>query len=321
MHVGTAEVGVRVVARDVVDDAPFGARLMFDHPVLLRAGDRFVIRSSAPLNTVAGGIIVDPYASRRARPWRPGLSLHERLVRLIDDAGAHGLEVADLPVRLGVSSDGCRLAMIDASGHAEVIAGRLVAHALLTQLESALMAVLAAHEIARPLEAGMSAVALRSSVHAPADVADAAVQALARAGRLELPGGLVRTPGWSPTLSSAQVALAASLLATLDAAGAEPPTVEELTVGDVDERVSILRYLERTLDVVQVEANRYYATGQLTLLVSRLREAFAGGGERNPGELREQMGLSRKYLIPFLEYCDRVGHTQRTSAGRTWKRA
>ena len=51
---------------------PFAARIVLDAPVLLRAGDRFVLRSSAPLNTVGGGVITDPYAPRRARPWRVG---------------------------------------------------------------------------------------------------------------------------------------------------------------------------------------------------------------------------------------------------------
>jgi len=41
-----------------------------------------------------------------------------------------------------------------------------------------------------------------------------------------------------------------------------------------------------------------------------------GGREYTPGELRDVIGLSRKYLIPFLEYCDRRGITERRSTGR-----
>ena len=46
-----------------------------------------------------------------------------------------------------------------------------------------------------------------------------------------------------------------------------------------------------------------------------------GENERNPSQLREALGLSRKYLIPLLEYCDRVGHTTRSGAGRVWRRS
>ena len=59
-HVGTTEVGARIVARDVSGTEPFAARIVLDEPVLLRAGDRFVVRSSAPLNTIAGGVVDRP---------------------------------------------------------------------------------------------------------------------------------------------------------------------------------------------------------------------------------------------------------------------
>ena len=35
-----------------------------------------------------------------------------------------------------------------------------------------------------------------------------------------------------------------------------------------------------------------------------------------PSELRELLGFSRKFLIPFLEYCDRVGITRRDLEGK-----
>jgi len=40
------------------------------------------------------------------------------------------------------------------------------------------------------------------------------------------------------------------------------------------------------------------------------------GQEYPPAELRDFLGVSRKYLIPLLEYCDRRGVTDRRVAGR-----
>jgi hypothetical protein len=40
------------------------------------------------------------------------------------------------------------------------------------------------------------------------------------------------------------------------------------------------------------------------------------GRKYTPGELREVIGVSRKYLIPFLEFCDRKGITARADDGR-----
>ena len=41
-----------------------------------------------------------------------------------------------------------------------------------------------------------------------------------------------------------------------------------------------------------------------------------GGRVYSPGELRELLGITRKYLIPFLEYCDRQRVTERRMQGR-----
>src|SRR4029078_9214295 len=89
--------------RVVTEGARFAARLSFDEPVVLRAGDRFVLRASSPLNTIGGGVITDPYAPRRGRVWEPGLSAAERLEQMVSEAAANGLDVSDLPVRLGLS--------------------------------------------------------------------------------------------------------------------------------------------------------------------------------------------------------------------------
>ncbi|HJS46641.1 MAG TPA: SelB C-terminal domain-containing protein, partial [Gemmatimonadales bacterium] len=45
-------------------------------------------------------------------------------------------------------------------------------------------------------------------------------------------------------------------------------------------------------------------------------QELAGEGEINPARLRERTGLSRKYLIPLLEWSDQQGWTVRRGEGR-----
>jgi hypothetical protein len=54
------------------------------------------------------------------------------------------------------------------------------------------------------------------------------------------------------------------------------------------------------------------------LVIDQLRVIMSGGAELGPSELREKLGLSRKFLIPLLEYCDRIGYTNRGAVGRVW---
>ena len=106
---------------------PFAARVVFDEQVLIRAGDRFVLRTSAPLNTIGGGVIVDPYPPRRARPWPTGLTVDERLSRLVDEAGMAGVDLGTLPVRLGWNAGGVSHRLSIGCDGALVVAGRLIA--------------------------------------------------------------------------------------------------------------------------------------------------------------------------------------------------
>ena len=68
LHVGTSEVGARIVATAATGrpGEPFGRRSCSTSRSSLRAGDRFVLRASAPLNTIAGGVVDRPAAHRGA---------------------------------------------------------------------------------------------------------------------------------------------------------------------------------------------------------------------------------------------------------------
>ena len=159
---------------------------------------------------------------------------------------------------------------------------------------------------------------LRTMLRGHAEVIDAALHAQIAAGRLVNAGGALAVDGWVPKLDSNNAAIAARVVARLDAAGSEPPSVEEMSGELGCDLAAVLRFLERRGDVVQVEQDRYYATRCLNQVIDRLRAIMSGGAELGPSELREKLGLSRKFLIPLLEYCDRAGYTNRGAVGRVW---
>jgi selenocysteine-specific elongation factor len=80
---------------------------------------------------------------------------------------------------------------------------------------------------------------------------------------------------------------------------------------------SLLNFLERQGRLVQVEADRYYDRNAVDALIAKLRAGLAPGRVYAPAQLRDLLGFSRKYLIPFLEFCDRIGVTERRGEGRT----
>ncbi|HVX39651.1 MAG TPA: selenocysteine-specific translation elongation factor [Gemmatimonadaceae bacterium] len=318
-HVGTTEVGARVVARQRGAAGPFGARVVFDQPVVLRAGDRFVLRTTSPLNTIAGGVITDPYAPPRARPWGPGLSALERLQLLLAESGAHGLERSTLPVRLGLAEAAIDDLLGALDGSIAMAGAFVVPAAAVEGVCEVLQGEVRAYHDQHPLEFGMPAQLLRTRVRAAAPVIELALERSVSAGALTVSAGAVAEPGWRPSPTDAQERHLAAIFASLERSGAEPPDTSELSVEIGADAEPLLKYLERRGDVVQVEQNRYYTTANLTQVIERLRSAMSGKGEMSPSELRDALGLSRKYLIPFLEYCDRAGYTNRNTSGRVWR--
>ena len=319
-HLGTTEVGARVVT-------PGGAlspgetkpgRVVLDAPVVVRAGDRFVIRGGSPVSTLGGGVVVDPHpAHRRARPWTAQHdSFDARLSLALREAGGEGLGIADLPVRLGASPSDVA-ACLERHGDVLRIGARIFDRAYRDELVSSLAEAVARHHQRNPLDAGVLLQTIRARVVGRSELLDDAVRTAVFGGHVEtIENGLVRRTGWRPTLSNDQTDLKATLAGALRTAGPEPPSLGELSAAHGPSVVPIMRMLEREGTIVPVESDRYYDVGALTALVDRLRNGMIAGREYTPSELRDVIGLSRKYLIPFLEYCDRRGITERRSTGR-----
>jgi selenocysteine-specific elongation factor len=92
--------------------------------------------------------------------------------------------------------------------------------------------------------------------------------------------------------------------------------VGELGVRSGSSVPDLLRFLERQGRIVQVETDRYYDRNVLEKMIAGLKAALIHGNVYVPAQLRDVLGFSRKYLIPFLEFCDRSGITERRDGGR-----
>jgi selenocysteine-specific elongation factor len=323
-HLATSDVGARVVATGspVAPGSSRPVRIVLDEPVMARAGDRFVLRSASPLATIGGGVITDSNAPRRARPM-PELSLPlaSRFALLLREAGAHGVPDSTLGVRLGVAWAPGTQGIATGDNAAIRITDSWYASSLLDELRARLLELVRAHHAQHPLDTGAPRQDVRSRLSVEPAVFDQLVSTLVDSRALEATGAELRVAGRAPELSDKQSKVTDDLLAVIEAAGSEPPSVTELQTRFGPQTLSLLRHLERQKRVVQVEDARYYAPDAVRELLRRLEGGMAGKGEVAPTDLRDVLGFSRKYLIPFLEYCDRQGYTARQGNGRIWRGA
>jgi len=320
-HLGTTEVGARVVTPGgpLAAGETKPARVVLDAPVVARAGDRFVLRGGSPIGTLGGGLVIDPHpAHRRARPWSAEHhSVASRLALALREAGGDGLEIAGLAVRLGLSPQEVTTQLGQPSAGVLRLGARIFDEHYRDDLVVRLVKAVDDNHRRSPLEPGVALQTLRAQLVGRPELVDDVVRLAAATGQIEtMEGGGARRRGWEPKLSTDQADLKATLVNALRAAGPEPPSLGELASAHGPSVVPIVRMLEREGAVVPVESDRYYEAGALTALVDRLRHGMVAGREYTPSEIRDVIGLSRKFLIPFLEYCDRRGITERRPAGR-----
>ena len=322
-HLGTSDVGARLVATEgrVEPGAIRSVRIALDAPVVARAGDLFVLRTTSPAMTIGGGVVTDPQPpSRRAKPWpAPRASESERLEWIAGESAGEGLALTDVPVRVGVLPEEVDR-LVAATRSLVHLGGRVYGVAMRGRLRDRLAADVRAWHKANPLEAGLPLQQARSRIRASDALFDNVVRDLVERGKVEVRGAVLARAGWKAG-SGADAAKLAELAVALEAGGVSPLSVGELSDQFGKETPALLRVLEREGRAVAVAPDRFYSPAALTSLLDALRSATSDGTDKTASQIREALGLSRKYLIPFLEYCDRIGVSNRRGDLRSfhWK--
>ncbi len=325
VHLGTAEVLARVAPVATIPPGGRGlARLVLEGPLVARGGDRFVLRSSSPVTTSGGGVVLDPFAP--ARPRLPERALvqaqpiPERLASWVTEAGLAGMPLVAIPVRLGTPA--AKVTDIIAAAGKGVLAsdGILVARAAVSAEADRLAGLVTRFHEEHPLEPGMPLEALRASVRdtagiaVPAEVVDLVLDWAVRKQAIAIAGSRASRPGWA---ASADGSAVERLVGLLDAAQWRIPTVEELEQALPGVPVQgLLLHLVRSGRVEQVDRERFATPQALGTFRVALESLLAELGSATPSQLRERLSLTRKYLIPLLEWADRKGITTRQGDSR-----
>ena len=317
---GTAEVMGRVLPRRAIAPGTSGmARLSLERPLVARGEDRFVLRSYSPVTTIGGGRVLDPLPPHRRTVWPTGLASSdpgERFRGLLSRR-PRGIATPLLSILLGMPQAGAA-AVARAEQSARLVGELWVAKAAIDQVGTRALTLLKAYHKEHPSAVGMPLETLRHSLNAPEEVVATALDEFARAGRLRRIDGVVAMAGFAPRVVGGDVEID-RVVSILSQANLTPPSVAELerSTGRRD-LVSLLRLAATSGRVEAVERDRYYSREALEHFTEVLKDLGAGG-MIIPAQVRDRLGISRKYLIPLLEWADGRGITVREGEGRTLK--
>jgi selenocysteine-specific elongation factor len=323
VSLAAAEVLARVrLAGTLSGGATARAQLRLERPAVAGRGDRIVVRAYSPATTIGGAVVRDPLASKKrpseSAPAAGAGDARAAALRMVEEAGPRGLERATLAARLTL--EGPAVDALLAEGPEVVRLGDAwLSRAATGALADQVRGVLARYHRENPLRSAMPREELRARVFAAAP-----------AGALEHVLGLldaekaVRAAPDGIALAAHAVVLSGPedegrrrLLAAAEEgglAGFEPARLAEARLdASLLERVARVLVADGALRRV---GPLLVAAAALDRLKEDVRGRFAPGARVEVGAVKEMTGLSRKFVIPLLEYLDRERVTRRTGSER-----
>ncbi|MCU0303377.1 MAG: selenocysteine-specific translation elongation factor [Thermoanaerobaculales bacterium] len=309
------------------------AQLRLREPMLLFPGDRVVLRRPAPVNTFAGGVVLDSRIGRWRRrdsaelerlpsPTRPAWP--DLLGWWIERAGLEGATAHRLAARLGVLD-----------GAVEGAIGRLLEAGTVMVLPTNPATLVSAARVDRLTEAARAELErrfadLEVSVGVPTrdfsaallpkragDLTTVYLEELRQRGVLELNQGRVVPPGSDRHMSAVGEELARRVEVLYREAGFDAPSPAD-AAAQLEARPAMVEgictFLVQRGRLVRLDGKFLVHRAALDEVAAGVR---AWGCESfDVGEFKQRFGLTRKLAIPLLEWLDSERVTVRAESRR-----
>ena len=339
-HTGTSEVMARIILLDRDELEPGGegyCQIILAAPLAAVAGDRFVVRSSSPVTTIGGGMIVDPLPAKHKRSAEAVLEEFRilaggdqaaRVAVVMARAGIGGITESSLVVRTGIRRAelrrllegmfSARTAYLVDRDEARVLSGPVYADLL-----ERISGELAAYHKRFPLKEGLSREELRTTLGmgdgAGQKIFGMALRELEKRGGLVAEKEHVRLAGHQVQLEGEMGDLRGKLAALYRESGLAPPTLKEILERFPDRKkeiASLIRVMTQEGELVRISEDLNFHRDALAGLREEYRKLLVRDGKATPASFRELTGLSRKFIIPLMEYFDMTKLTMRAGEHR-----
>lgn len=325
-HSGTSEVTAQIILleHDVLTPGSSGyAQLRLEEPLLLVSGDPYLIRATSPSITIGGGIVLDPFPPARRRRSEDALRLlesldateHQKTCRLIvAQSLLSGVSFDEIVLRSGISRKQAEAAL-----QGLLVAGEIVqmirepriflSREAVASLKQLVQDELASYLSVNPHKEGINKEELKTRLPKRSDQRFFAplLADLEKEHKLQVERELVRQKDSTKPAEARVSGLAGRISVLLAERGAEPPTIKEITelTGSTEKEVrDHLAVMSRGGGAVRISGDIYYDSSVVQGIEEKLLGHLRTAGEITPAEFRELTGLSRKFMIPLLEYFD-----------------
>ncbi len=357
LHVGTAEVIGRILLKEdeIEPGATYYCQIKLEEPVACLPEDRYVIRSYSPIRTIGGGRILNPLPRRRKRHkdwmWDELKVLskgkEEDIILLhLKNAGIRGLTQEELSIRSGLYGKPLKKELDALLGKKRIVKlsqdNIFISSKVLEDLKEKALKLLDEYHKERPLVEAMPKEELKSKLFpshiersfVPASEAvtrlpvqrifNRVLEELSKEGRVVVGKESIRLSTHKVLLRKDEERLKKEMEELFKNGGLSPPSLEDAInritkdQGEKEASREVLGLLLREGRLIKVKDGLFYHRDAVEEIEKRVISYLKSNEEMGVPEFRKLTGgLSRKYMIPLLEYLDskkvtiRVGDKRR----------
>lgn len=331
-HHGAREVLARIYLLDRDELAPGETavcQVRFTEPLAGVYGDRIVLRSFSPLRAFAGGRVIGPVGhvvkrfSDRVELLRQlaGDKPEDVAAAQLELAGPQGVSFAELLTMTNLETKGLEKTLALLGGQQRAVlfdkeTRRFAGGELAEGLGNDLLAFLADFHRKASMKPGVQRGELASSWgrNVPPKLLHFLLEKLLKKGEIEAEQEIIRLKGHKVSLASDQEKVRETILKAYADGGVTPPNLKDVLepLGmDAKQASAVLRLLQDQNELVRIKDDMYYHVPALVSIRDGIVSFFDDHQEMSAPDFKDLTGLSRKYLIPVLEYFDKEKLTVR----------
>lgn len=334
VHTGTSEVMGKIVFFDRNElngtDEEVLCQIRLDEEIVVRRGDRFILRRPTPVETLGGGWIIQPEGGK----YRFGAETVEKLRSmkegtpedLVEDALAKGilLDAKGLIQRTSLDEHVLQEAIaagLDSGRLLELPHQKYTLAKTFSKIRDEITGRLESYHAEFPMRPGIPKAELLQSLGAgyPKTFIEYSLNALAEKGEVRKDGQFMALAGFSPHLPKQWKARMEGIIASLEKDGLQAKKWDEYLEGTPLPKGGIpdfTAYLLQSGEAYRLAEDTLIHRTAFAESVSKLKSGT--GAAFSLKEAKDALGVSRKYLIPFLELLDSQGATVREDEQRRW---
>jgi selenocysteine-specific elongation factor len=339
-HLGTSEIMARLIlfGREDLGPKEHGfAQFVLDAPVTSVAGDRFVIRSYSPVTTIGGGVIVDPLPAKHKRMNSDLLKEFELLAGedeikkievIIKRAGIRGITMDALVVRVGINKKRLLRLLEDMflEGKAILVDRdemQVLSPVVFDDFKAWIVDALDDYHKQHPFQEGLAREELRTThgvgCNVEPKIFSIALNDLEKKGEIVIERDMIRLKDHQVNLDEPMGNLREKLTEVYLKGKMTPPTVREVNTmfSDHKKEIAILeKIMLQEGELIRISEELNFHRDVLSKLREDYRTMLIENGEATPASFRNLTGLSRKFIIPLMEYFDMIKLTMRVGDKR-----